>query len=75
MKIILHRPLDTSSLTLRLELNWKSLYERRQLRRAITTYKSLNKLSPPYLHNLFSFNLFSKGRNSDKLYVVRPITN
>ena len=75
MKIILHRPLDTSSPTLRLELNWKSLYERRQLRRAITTYKSLNKLSPPYLHNVFSFNLFSKGQNRDKLYVVRPITN
>ena len=28
MTIILHRPLDTSSLTLRLELSWKSLYEK-----------------------------------------------
>ena len=45
MKTILHRPLDTSSLTLRLEFNWKSLYERRQLRRAITTYKSLYTIS------------------------------
>ena len=33
MKTILHRSLDTtcSSLIFRLELNWKSLYERRQL--------------------------------------------
>ena len=58
-----------------LELNWKTLYERRQFRRAITTYKSLYKLSPPYLHNLFSFNLLSKGGNSDKLSLTNWFKN
>ena len=75
MRTILNRPPSTHSQPLRTELNWRSLYERRQLRSGISTFKCLNKLSPPYLHNLFQRNPASRGRNKDKLFLIRPLTN
>ena len=75
MRTILNRPPGTRSQPLRTELNWRSLYERRQLRRGTSTFKCLNKLSPPYLHNLFQRNPASRGRNKDKLFLIRPLTN
>ena len=75
MRIILNKPLGISSHPLRLELQWRSLHDRRLYRRALSTFKSINKLSPPYLHNLFTYNIHTRGRNHDKLYVIRPLTN
>ena len=56
-------------------LNWRTLYDRRRLRRGIATYKSVNKLSPPYLHDIFTSNTNSKGLNKDNIFVIRPNTN
>ena len=75
MRTILGKPSGTCSHTLRSELNWRTLYDRRRLRRGIATYKIVNKLSPPYLHDIFTSNANSKGRNRDNLFVMRPNTN
>ena len=75
MRTILGKPSGTCSHTLRSELNWRTLYDRRRLRRGIATYKIVNKLSPPYLHDIFTSNANSKGRNKDNLFVMRPNTN
>ena len=53
MRTILSRPNGTRSQPLRSELGWKTLFERRQLRKGVATYKIVNKLSPPYLHNIY----------------------
>ena len=76
MCTILGKPSGTCSHTLRSELNWRTLYyDRRRLRRGIATYKIVNKLSPPYLHDIFTSNANSIGRNRDNLFVMRPNTN
>ena len=75
MRTILGKPSGTCSQPLRSELNWRTLYDRRRLRRGIATYKIVNKLSPPYLHDIFTSNTNSKGRNKDNLFVIRTNTN
>ena len=75
MRTILDKPSRTHSALLRAKLGWRPLADRRKLRRALTCHRILHKTAPGYLHGLFSLNTNTKGRNKDKLYIVRPATN
>ena len=78
MRYILDRPPRTPSDSLRQQLNWQTLEERRKFHRAKLTYRILKELAPTYLHGKFHKNSEigrAGGRNADNIYVIRPNTN
>ena len=78
MRYILDRPPRTSSDSLRQQLKWQTLEERRKFHRAKLTYRILKELAPTYLHGKFHKNSEigrAGGRNADNIYVIRPNTN
>ena len=79
MKAILNKPLLTQSSTLRDQLQWKTLAERRKLHYAKLTY-TFTKTAPPYLwhNNMLTRNKDTgrqSGRNIDRLFVPHPTSN
>ena len=55
-----------------------TLTERRRFHTVVQIFKSLNRLSPPYLHNIFQFSKDITGhvsRNINRLFVPRVFTN
>ena len=55
-----------------------TLTERRRFHTAVQIFKSLHRLSPPYLHDIFQFSKDITGhvsRNINRLFVPRVFTN
>ena len=55
-----------------------TLTERRRFHTAIQIFKSLHRISPPYLHDIFQFSKDVTGhlsRNVKRLFVPRVFTN
>jgi len=52
-----------------------SLTERRVFHTALQVFKIVNRISPPYLHEIFSFAVDVTGRNQHGLFVPRVNTD
>ena len=76
-RVITKSPYDTSSSLLLNKLKWEKLSKRRQTQKALIMFKTIHKLAPDYLHQLFTprraeYNL----RNLEgKLALPKPHTN
>ena len=76
-RVITKSPYDTSSSLLLNKLKWEKLSKRRQTQKALIIFKTIHKLAPKYLHQLFTprrseYNL----RNLEgKLALPKPHTN
>ena len=76
-RVITKSPYDTSSSLLLNKLKWEKLSKRRQTQKALIMFKTIHKLAPKYLHQLFTprrseYNL----RNLEgKLALPKPHTN
>ena len=78
MRYILDKPPRTPSDSLRQQLKWQTLEERRKFHRAKLTYRILKELAPTYLHGKFHKNSEigrGGGRYADNIYVIKPNTN
>ena len=78
MRYMLDKLPRTPSDSLRQQLNWQTLEERKKFHRAKLTYRILKELAPTCLHGKFHKNSEigrAGGRNADNIYVIRPNTN
>ncbi|XP_064407188.1 uncharacterized protein LOC135352017 isoform X1 [Halichondria panicea] len=74
MHVILGKPPHTSSSSLRDQLGWTTLHERRQRFMLTQVHKCLLNLAPPYLTNKFKLNstMYTGTRGSGNIYLYRP---
>ena len=75
--MVLRASCDVGSNDLLNQLKWDTLVTRRKKQKAILMYKSLNNLTPEYLHDMFVLrNSNYSLRNSDKLLTLpKPRTD
>ena len=69
MRYILDRPPRTPSDSLRQQLKWQTLEDRRKFRRAKLTYRILKELAPTYLHGKFHKNLVEQVAETLTIYM------
>ena len=74
MRVILGKPSTHQQLTLRDQLGWTTLHERRQRFMLTKVHKCLLNLAPPYLTNKFKLNslLYSGTRGSGNIHLGQP---
>ena len=76
-RVITKSSYDASSSILLEKLHWDNLSLRRKKHKSILMYKTINKLTPEYLQNLFSFRSTNYNlRNAEmKLNLPKPSTD
>ena len=76
-RVITKSSYDASSSILLEKLHWDNLSLRRKKHKSILMYKTINKLTPEYLQNLFSFRSTNYNlRNAEmKLNLPKPRTD
>ena len=76
-RVITNSSYDVSSSSLLEALDWDKLYTDRMKQKAILMHKTINKRTPQYLLELFSFNehIYDLRDSGNKLIVPRPRTD
>ena len=75
-RIVTKSPRLTPSLPLLKELHWLPISFRIQFKVLLFVYKSINKLAPPYLSNLFQISKSNYNlRSQTKITLIVPRTN
>ncbi len=74
-RMIYDLPTHTPTAPLLSKLNWMTIMDRVEYRKAIMVYKSLNGLAPPYMRKMFKFVSDVSTRNTryvDKIKLYLP---
>ena len=79
-KIILNKPVRSSSMGLFKELKWLSFSDRCKYHCAVLVFKSLNNMAPPYLSEMLTFSMNEKyslrsTKHKDLIVKIKPRTN
>ena len=76
-RLILDKDLETPSAELFAELKWLTFPERVKFQKAVTMFKTMNNLNPPYIKNLFKFtneihDRCLRSASDNLLYIPKP---